>query len=384
MSVPSQFKKLKKYIREGKKLSNRQPGPAYYTLLFAVQQAMKIDSQSTEAKMFIGNVMDDMEKIKNKPEFPDIAQEEHKVAIEELALRVFDAADEVDKRGEATKKTAQAFSTAFVLCDVLKQFGDRDEEIVTKGKYALAKTASILMALKQGKKPEAGIPDEMKAKVEEKLPEPNAVGLGLPEPNSIGMGMGMDMGLPAPNSIDYGRQDTGVNDGLNIDDVEMRGMRNNDLNIDEAPADINIGLDDEPMAAPSAPAGNNAIENWQPPPVQNQNSSPLEELVDACAGVEETVSTVVSSLRLRDLDSALATMKQFVQALTPYNRGGVWRPSPLNQSNKSEACTAIEEKMRHMVSALRFMDVYAALAILGQCIRISSQYSRGGSNLYTV
>jgi len=327
-------------------------------------------------------VMDDMEKIKNKPEFPDVAEEEQKEAVEELALRVFDAADAVDKRGEATKKTAQAFSTAFVLCDILKQFGERDEEIVVKGKYALAKTASILMALKQGKKPEAGIPDEMKAKVEEKLPEPNAAGMGLPEPNSIGMGMGMDKGLPAPNSIDYGRQDTGVNNGLNIDDMEMRGMNNNDLNIDEAPADINIGFDDEPMAAPSAPAGNNAIENWQPPPVQNSN--PLEELVNACAGVEETVGTVVSSLRLRDVDSALATMKQFVQALTPYNRGGNWRPSPLSQSNKSEACTAIEEKMRHMVSALRFMDVYAALAILGQCIRISSQYSRSGSNMYTV
>jgi len=377
MSVPPQFKKLKKYIREGKKLSNRQPGPAYYTLLFAVQQAMTIDSQSTEAKIFIGNVMDDMEKIKSKPEYPDIAQEEHKVAIEELALRVFDAADEVDKRGEATKKTAQAFSTAFVLCDVLKHFGDRDEEIVTKGKYALMKTASILTALKQGKKPEAGIPEEMKAKVEEKLPEPNAVGLGLPEPNSIGMGMGMDMGLPAPNSIDYGRQDTGVNDALNIDDEEMKAVKY------DTPADICIGLDDEPMAGPSAPAGNNAIDNWQPPP-SAQHSSPLEELVDACAGVEETVSTVISSLRLKDLDSALATMKQFVQALTPYNKGGVWRPSPVRQSNKSEACTAMEEKMRHMVSALRFMDVYAALAILGQCIRISSQYSRSGSNMYTV
>jgi len=383
MSVPPQFKKLKKYVREGKKLSNRQPGPAYYTLLFAVQQAMKIDSQSTEAKTFIGNVMDEMDKIKNKPEFPDIAQEEHKVAIEELALRVFDTADEVDKRGEATKKTAQAFSTAFVLCDVLKHFGDRDEEIVTKGKYALAKTASILMALKQGRKPEAGIPDEMKAKVDEKLPEPNAVGFGLPEPNSIGMGMGMNMGLPAPNSIDYGRQDTGVNEGLHIDDVEMKGMKYNDLSIDEPPADINIGLDDRPMAAPSAPAVNNALDNWQPPPAA-RNSSPLEELVDACAGVEETVSTVVSSLRVKDLDSALATMKQFVQVLTPYNRGGVWRPSPINQNNKSDACTAMEEKMRHMVSALRFMDVYAALAILGQCIRISSQYSRSGHSTFTV
>jgi len=369
---------------KGKKLSKAQPGPAYYTLLFAVQQAMKIDAQSPEAKMFLGNVMDDMEKIKNKPEYPDIAKEEHKVAIEELALRVFDAADEVDKRGEATKKTAQAFSTAFVLCDVLKQFGDRDEEIVTKGKYALAKTASILMALKEGRKPEAGIPEQMKAKVEEKLPEPNDVGLGLPDPNSIGMGMGMDMGLPAPNSIDYGRQDTGNNDVLNIDDDEMKGLKNDDLfKIDERPADISIGLDDEPMGGPSAPAGNNAIDNWQPPPPV-QNSSPLEELVDACAGVEETVSTVVSSLRLKDLDTALATMKRFVQVLKPYNRGGAWRPSPVNQSNKSEACTVMEEKMRHMVSALRFMDVYAALAILGQCIRISSQYSRSGSNLYTV
>lgn len=380
MSVPSQFKKLKKYIREGKKLSKNNPGPAYYTLLYAVQQAMKIDSQSPEAKRFMGSVMDNMEAIKKKPEFPDLTQEEHKIAIEDLALRVFDAADEVDKRGESTKKTAQAFSTAFVLCDILKQFGDRDEEIVTKGKYALAKTGSILMALREGKKPEAGIPDEMKAKVEEKvdLPEPNAVGFGLPEPDSIGRGM--DIGLPEPNAIDYGRQDTGVNDGLNIGDTEMP---NNNLSIDEPPADISIGINDEPMGGPSIPIVDNAVDNWQPP-APTKVSSPLEELVDVCAGVEETVSTVVSSLRLKDMDSAVATMKQFVQVLTPYNRGGGWRPAPINQSSKNEACTALEEKMRHMVSALRFMDVYAALAILGQCIRISSQYSRGGNNTYTV
>jgi len=376
MNVPPQFKKLKKYVREGKKLSSRQPGPAYYTLLYAVQQAMKIDSQSDAAKKFLGNVMDDMEKIKNHSDFPDVSQDEHKAAIEELAMRVFDTADEVDKRGESTKKTAQAFSTAFVLCDVLKQFGDRDEEIVTKGKYALAKTASILMALKQGKKPEAGIPDQMKAKVDDEkaLPEPSAAGFGLPPPSSIGMGM--DMGLPAPNSIDYGRQDTGVNSGLNIGDTEMKY---NDLSIDEPQPDISIGWNDEPPKPSS-----NSVNTWQPPPPV-QNATPLEELVDACAGVEETVGTVVSSLRLRDMNSAVATMKQFVQVLTPYNRGGSWRPAPIKQSNKNEACTALEEKMRHMVSALRFMDVYAALAILGQCIRISSQYSRGGSNSsYTV
>lgn len=384
MSVPPQFKKLKKYVREGKKLSNRQLGPAYYTLLFAVQQAMKIDSQSAAAKTFIGTVMDDMEKIKDNPNFPDIAQEDHKTAIEELAMRVFDAADEVDKRGESTKKTAQAFSTAFVLCDVLKQFGDRDEEIVTKGKYALAKTASILMALKQGKKPEAGIPDQMKAKVDDEkgLPEPSAIGFGLPQPSSfgMGMGMGMDMGLPAPNSIDYGRQDTGVNNGLNIGDADMKY---NDLSIDEPQPDIQIGWNDEPMSALNKPAMNNAVKPWQPPP-SAQNATPLEELVDACAGVEETVGTVISSLRLKDMDTAVAAMKQFVQVLTPYNRGGAWRPAPLKQSNKNEACAALEEKMRHMVSALRFMDVYAALAILGQCIRISSQYSRGGNSTYTV
>jgi len=380
MSVPPQFKKLKKYVREGKKLSTHQPVPAYYTLLFAVQSAMKIDQQSPEAKKFLKSVMDEMDKVKSNPQFHDIPAEEHKTAIEDLALRVFDGADAVDKRGESNKKTAQAFSTAFVLCDVLKHFGERDEEIVTKGKYALAKTASILMALKQGRKPEAGIPDQMKAKVEEKvdLPEPNAVGFGLPEPNSIGMGM--DMGLPAPNSINYGRQDTGVNNELNIGDTEMKY---NDLSLDERPADITIGLDDEPMGGPSIPAVNSTVDTWQPPsPVAN--SSPLELLVDACAGVEETVSTVVSSLRLRDMDTAVATMKQFVQVLTPYNRGGGWRPAPVNQSNKTEACTAMEEKMRHMVSALRFMDVYAALAILRQCIRISSQYSRSENSSYTV
>jgi len=354
MSVPKQFKKLKKYIREGKKLTNRQPGAAYYTLLFAVQQAITIDSKSADAKTFIGTVMDDMERIKTSPSFPNIGKEEHKANIEELALRVFDAADQVDKRGESTKKTAQAFSTAGILCDILKQFGDRDEEIVTKGKYALAKTGSILIAIKQGRKPEAGIPDEMKAKVEDEQK--------LPGPNSIG--------LPAPNAIDFGRQDIiPENNELRIDDTDVA---NNDLNIDDAP--LSIGLGDELMSGPSAPA----VDVWKPPSTLHK-STPLEELVDVCAGVEETVGVVISSLRLKDLNSALATMKQFVEVLGPYNTGGNWRPKPGGQKSKSEACDVLEDKMRHMVSALRFMDVYAALAILGQCIRISSQYCKSST-----
>merc|ERR1719233_2045612 len=107
-------------------------------------------------------------------------------------------------------------------------------------------------------------------------------------------------------------------------------MKYNDLSIDEPPADISIGLDDQPMGAPSIPAVNNTVDTWQPQS-SAKNSSPLELLVDACAGVEETVSTVVSSLRLRDMDTAVATMKQFVQVLTPYNRGGSWRPAPIKQ-----------------------------------------------------
>merc|ERR1719336_2201453 len=136
---------------------------------------------------FIGGMMDQMESLKKSEKWESLDKEDEKVKIETMALQVFAAADKTDRAGEATKKTAQAFNTAFVLMDVLKHFGERDVEIDTKAKYALFKTGDILRAFKEGRKPQPGPPAGEE--------DPNEMGGGPDEPAAMG-------GPPDPSRFD--------------------------------------------------------------------------------------------------------------------------------------------------------------------------------------
>jgi len=384
MATPTQFKALKKYVREAKKLSKSQPGAAYFTLLYAVQKAMDIDAQSPEAKKFIGSLMDEMGDIKANPDCPSLDKEAQKVEIEELALRIFAMADEVDKRGEATKKTAQIFSSSYVLFEVLKQFGEREHEIAMKGKYALMKTGSILKALKDGVKPQAGVPEDKKSKdsrESDELPDPNSIGMGneLPDPNSIGMGyelpdpnsIGMGSELPDPNSIGLGRiteegisNEPDAKEGItNGDGPGVADRRDTDMSFAEpSPADQDNAMDVQPEEIPSPP--NNFVQRTYPQPADGNAS--LEVLVNVCCDVEEAISTVSCSLRLKDVSAAVGVIKEIIKTLAPYNQGGNWKPRSIPRQNKAEICDAVMVKMTHVSSALRFQDVYAALKILQQ------------------
>jgi len=365
MTIPSQFKALKKYVREGKKLSKSQAGAAYYTLLYAVQEAMTIDSQSPEANQFIGAIMDDMETIKTNPTCPNLDKTEQKVEIEALALRIFEMADEVDKRGEATKKTAQIFSTAYVLCEVLKQFGERDHEIVTKGKYALMKTGTILKALRDGIQPQAGIPGDMKSKASRESVE-------LPDPNAFNFG---------PIIEENGQMDSDCKDGINVPAV---GNEGESINFNVPPSGQADDMGVQPLAARTS--GKSTVQPRSAPvqpkipkPVHLTSSLSLEELVNVCSVVEETISTVVCALRVKDVNAAVRNIEQFIETLRPYNNGGNWKPAGIPRQNKQDICKAVEVKMMHVVSALRFQDVYAALAILDYSVEALAPFCQAVS-----
>jgi len=375
MTIPSQFKALKKYVREGKKLSKSQPGAAYYTLLHAVQEAMTIDSKSPEANQFIGAIMDDMETIKTNPDCPSLDKAEQKIEIEALALRIFTSADEVDKRGEATKKTAQMFSTAFVLCEILKQFGERDHEIVTKGKYALMKTGTILKALRDGVQPQAGIPGEMKSKSSREsieLPDPNSFAVGpiIEEDNQ----MDIDSKGNASQSISAGNNESGVRDeGESINfNVPPPSNQADDMDLQPSVAPL---TDKSTVPSRSAP-----VQPKVSTPAPLSRGVTLEELVNVCSGVEETISMVVCSLRVKDVTAAVRTIEQFIETLTPYNNGGYWKPASIPRQNREEMCAAVEVKMKHVVSALRFQDVYAALAILQHSVEALAPFCQAASH----
>eukprot|EP00490_Sorites_sp_Unknown_P029154 CAMPEP_0114659824 /NCGR_PEP_ID=MMETSP0191-20121206/18609_1 /TAXON_ID=126664 /ORGANISM="Sorites sp." /LENGTH=137 /DNA_ID=CAMNT_0001886183 /DNA_START=267 /DNA_END=680 /DNA_ORIENTATION=- len=77
-----------------------------------------------------------------------------------MANNIFKHADDVDRKGQANKTTAAAFNSSYVFYEILKQFGDRDDEIIERAKYCMFKTTDILKAIKEGRKPKPGPPNQ--------------------------------------------------------------------------------------------------------------------------------------------------------------------------------------------------------------------------------
>eukprot|EP01084_Bolivina_argentea_P013558 25453_1 len=158
-NLPIELKQLKRFVREAKKSEKISPVIAYYCRLYAIQEAMKLDeSKKTSAsKQWMSQQMTLLEA-----NAVDVPRETAKTKIINMANNVFKHADEIDRAGKANKTTAAAFNSAFVFYEILKQFGDRDNDIIERAKYCMFKITDILKALKEGRKPKPGPPGDEK------------------------------------------------------------------------------------------------------------------------------------------------------------------------------------------------------------------------------
>jgi len=320
MNVPPQFKALKKYIREAKKFDKVEPVIAYYCRLFAVMEAMKIDKTSPEANAFIGGQMSEMEEVKKSEKWDtSLSKEDQKIKIEEMSLIVFGQADKVDRANKANKKTAVAFNTAYVLMDILKQFGDREIEIETKAKYALYKTGDILKAIKEGRQPQPGGPGD-----------PNSEEQKSNDASATDMGMGG--GLPDISAIQKPIYDGGgLPSATGIITAEPANM-----DVEEKEADIVITEDPQPQpsggfsghsSGPFVPAPGNPrpipgnlglgpVNRLSPTPAEG--TSEFEARVLACMKAEENMKHAFSAMRFNDANAACSKLRDALQLLMPY------------------------------------------------------------------
>ena len=87
----------------------------------------------------------------------------------EFASRVFLAADNEDRSGQATKKTAKMFFVASHFMDVVQGFAtggggegedalDVPKEVAERARYARWKAADIVKAINEGRQPVPGPP----------------------------------------------------------------------------------------------------------------------------------------------------------------------------------------------------------------------------------
>lgn len=130
-----------------------EPRIAYYCRLYAVEEGLKLQNRDKAIDELLFSVMDKLESYKSKN---TLVPEEDKLQLEGFALKIFDRADRVDRAGRADMSTCKAFYAASVFMEVCTQFGDLDEDLLGKQKYAAWKAADIRKAIREGRKPTVG------------------------------------------------------------------------------------------------------------------------------------------------------------------------------------------------------------------------------------
>lgn len=154
-AVPESLKAIHGYVKLAGDTDSRDPVISYWIRVYVVQKALKIDSKSPEARAFLVNFMDRLEKQKeslkdNEAVTTDIVGQAH---VENYGQNIFDAADREDRSGTASLKSVRAFLAAAQIFEVLSVFDEQTEEVAEKQRYAKYRASVIMKALKTGDKP---------------------------------------------------------------------------------------------------------------------------------------------------------------------------------------------------------------------------------------
>ncbi|KAJ3359213.1 hypothetical protein HDU91_004982 [Kappamyces sp. JEL0680] len=171
-TIPDELKSLSSFLLRANEVNDKDPVVAYYCRLYAVKLAVERAPTAKDSQGFILGLMDRLEKVlraallscQDKVALKDQEAIQNEMIgyahVENFALKIFLNADNEDRMGEASKKTAKTFLASSTFLEVLKTFGDGDVdgEVLQKIKYAKFKAADILKAFKEGRIPTPGPP----------------------------------------------------------------------------------------------------------------------------------------------------------------------------------------------------------------------------------
>jgi hypothetical protein len=157
--VPESLKSFKKYLIRADQFEVSHPISSYFIRMFVVTKILALPKDPT-ISAFAGNLLGKLESLKQKPK-PEDGYDE----LRKLALEFYQDAENDEMKN---LKTAQTFTTAFLLFEVLDaQFPSvkKDPEDAKKCKYAQQKAVELA---KEGmgnppaveKKPEISAPEQ--------------------------------------------------------------------------------------------------------------------------------------------------------------------------------------------------------------------------------
>jgi len=162
MNIPVAVKAVGQYVKRAEEIEKDLTNPdgsviAFWCRQWAIERSIPYYSEES-VSAFIGELMDTQER--NKAAAGDKTL--GKSICENHAHLVFGRADADDRAGKVDKMTAKLFYNAASFLDILEQFEElqEDSDILSMRKYSKWKANDILQALKEGRTPQVGGPDE--------------------------------------------------------------------------------------------------------------------------------------------------------------------------------------------------------------------------------
>jgi len=161
-ALPQQYAALSKLLSTAKMFEARKDFVTVYWIRFhCVQEAMSIDSKSPECRKWLMTQMDWLEKLKksdssNEAITTELVGQSH---MEQRGLGMFAVADRLDRQGEYGKNIVKTYFTSAMLMESLKVFGEMDEGMITKIKYAKFRATHIHSKMMKGEQPDPPFDD---------------------------------------------------------------------------------------------------------------------------------------------------------------------------------------------------------------------------------
>ncbi|KAJ2704311.1 hypothetical protein FB645_003392 [Coemansia sp. IMI 203386] len=153
--VPDDLRHIQPYIQRGHEMTQADPVVSYFCQYYAARQS--ISSTSPVAQSYLTNLLDLLETTKHQLQENPLMKDETTALqhCKTFALRVFAKADLEDRQGMSSKQVARNFVVSSQFMQMLAAFGDLEEDVKEKIKYAKWRAAEILRAAREGRTPEA-------------------------------------------------------------------------------------------------------------------------------------------------------------------------------------------------------------------------------------
>ncbi|KAJ2152891.1 hypothetical protein IW139_005962, partial [Coemansia sp. RSA 353] len=151
--VPDELKHIQPFIQRGQEVARADPIVSYFCKYYAAQLSIAKQGTSPATQSYLLNLLDTLETEKAQLQGSESMSDDTTACAHctQFALRIFAKADTEDREGKASKATARNFIVSSQFMQVVAAFGELDDGIKEKMRYAKWRAAEILKAMREGR-----------------------------------------------------------------------------------------------------------------------------------------------------------------------------------------------------------------------------------------